>query len=71
MKCRKYEMKGKYIFQPVFRGTHIGSLRDPVFDSVRPLFAALEYAHLFLPVDEQEFVAAANELFASTAHRCA
>jgi hypothetical protein len=65
MRFRKLNLAAHYILRPTLRGAQIHGVHDPAFDAVRYFFAALERAHLFLPLDEQEFAAGASALLAA------
>lgn len=65
MRFRKLNLAARYILRPTLRGDQIRGVYDPAFDAIRNFFAALEHAHLFLPLDEQDFAAGASALLAA------
>jgi hypothetical protein len=66
MKFARFEVRMSYLLTSQQEGWQINSLCNPGTDAVRPLFSALESSFIYMPVNDQELVAAGRAEFART-----
>lgn len=64
MKFSRFEVRMEYLGRSMFQGQSIKELHAPAVDAIVPIFSALESSFIYLPIDEKEFVAAAQAEFA-------
>jgi hypothetical protein len=66
MKFQRCALSSLYLMHSAPSGTSMNSLNDPQMEAVRHFFLAMEYACIYLPTDWREFIACANERFATS-----
>jgi hypothetical protein len=63
MRFRRLRISGSYIFLEKRRGNHVNHLEDCAYEWLKGFLKPISDAYFYLPVDMQEYVVAANELF--------
>jgi hypothetical protein len=70
MKFARFEVRLDYLLTSHQEGWQINSLCNPSVDAVKPIFLALESSFIYMPINGDEFVAAARVEFARTGISC-
>jgi hypothetical protein len=70
MEFVRFEVRLDYLLTSHQEGWQINSLWNPAVDAVKPLFTALESSFIYMPVNDDELVAAARVEFARTDISC-